>query len=135
MATLSANAGKPQPIIDCHCHAGKGDGFTGPWDTDAPLHAYLRRAAASGIERTILLPAFSSDYGEANRDLAKIVARAPHRLQAFAMVHAARDRGRIHELVATAVQRHGSRWSPRSAARRTDLDPGPAAADDRGIPG
>jgi len=22
-------------IIDSHCHAGKGDGLTGPWDTDA----------------------------------------------------------------------------------------------------
>ena len=21
------------PIIDCHCHAGTGDGLTGPWDT------------------------------------------------------------------------------------------------------
>ncbi|NLD68505.1 MAG: amidohydrolase family protein [Limnobacter sp.] len=96
-------------IVDCHCHAGKGDGFTGPWDTDAPLGAYLRRAAAAGIDRTILLPAFSSDYGEANRALARIVARAPHRLQAFAMVHAARDRGRIHELVETAVKRYAFR--------------------------
>ena len=24
-------------IIDCHCHAGKGDGLTAPADTDAPL--------------------------------------------------------------------------------------------------
>ena len=31
-------------IIDCHCHAGKGDGLTGPWDTRAPLDRYLRRA-------------------------------------------------------------------------------------------
>ncbi|HEU0302639.1 MAG TPA: hypothetical protein VFR37_24475 [Longimicrobium sp.] len=26
-------------IIDSHCHAGKGGGLTGPWDTDAPLRA------------------------------------------------------------------------------------------------
>ena len=32
-------------IIDCHCHAGKGDGLTGPWDTAAPLEKYLRWAA------------------------------------------------------------------------------------------
>ena len=38
-------------IIDCHCHAGQGDGFSGPWDTDAPLHAYLQRAARAGIAR------------------------------------------------------------------------------------
>jgi hypothetical protein len=24
-------------IIDCHCHSGKGDLLTGPWDTDAPI--------------------------------------------------------------------------------------------------
>ena len=35
-------------IIDCHCHAGKGDGLTGPWDTAAPLDKYLRRAARAG---------------------------------------------------------------------------------------
>jgi hypothetical protein len=30
-------------IIDCHWHAGKGDGLTGPWDTRAPLEKYIRR--------------------------------------------------------------------------------------------
>ena len=37
-------AGDSQMIIDSHCHAGQGDGLTGPWDTSAPLGAYLRRA-------------------------------------------------------------------------------------------
>ena len=46
-------------IIDCHCHAGKGDGLTGPWDTSAPLEHYLRRAAEAGIERTVRLPRFT----------------------------------------------------------------------------
>jgi uncharacterized protein len=94
-------------IIDCHCHAGQGDGFTGPWDTDAPLHAYLQRAARAGIERTVLLPAFHSDYAVANRALARIVARAPQRLIGFAMVHAARDRGRVLPMLRTAIERDG----------------------------
>ena len=34
-------------IIDSHCHAGKGDGLTGPWDTNASLDSYLRRAYES----------------------------------------------------------------------------------------
>ena len=42
-------------IIDCHCHAGKGDGLTGPWDTAAPLDKYLRWAAKAGIDRTVHL--------------------------------------------------------------------------------
>jgi hypothetical protein len=28
-------------IVGCHCHAGKGDGLTGPWDTRAPLGKYI----------------------------------------------------------------------------------------------
>ena len=55
-------------IIDCHCHAGKGDGLTGPWDTDATLDLYLKRAERAGIERTVLFAAFHSDYAIANRE-------------------------------------------------------------------
>ena len=94
-------------IIDCHCHAGKGDGFTGPWDTAAPLDAYLRRAARAGIARTVLLPAFHSDYRVANRALARIVAARPDRFFGFAMVHAERDRGRVGPMIAEAVREHG----------------------------
>jgi hypothetical protein len=31
--------------IDCHCHAGPGDGFAGPWNTAAPLEPHLERSA------------------------------------------------------------------------------------------
>lgn len=48
-------------IIDCHCHAGTGDGLTGPWDTRAPLKAYLQRASQAGIRRTVLFAAFTSN--------------------------------------------------------------------------
>lgn len=41
-------------IIDCHCHAGKGDLLTNPWDTDAPLDTYLRRAKVAGIDKTVI---------------------------------------------------------------------------------
>ena len=50
-------------IINCHCHAGKGDGLTSPWDTAAPLDKYLVRAAAQArITQTVLFAAFHSDY-------------------------------------------------------------------------
>jgi uncharacterized protein len=94
-------------IIDAHCHAGKGDGLTGPWDTDAPLAAYLARAGAAGITHAVLFAAFSSDYARANAELAAIVARAPRRFWGFCFVHARRDRGRIGALVRTAVTRYG----------------------------
>lgn len=96
-------------IIDCHCHAGKGDGLTGPWDTDAPLEAYLGRARKAGIERTVLFAAFHSDYAEANRQVARIVASRPDQFFGFAFVHPERDRGRVAALVRTAVLRYGFR--------------------------
>ncbi len=94
-------------IIDCHCHAGSGDGLTGPWDTRAPLDQYALRAARAGIDRTVLLAAFHSDYALANREVARIVASRPERYYAFVFVHPARDSGRVFALVQTAVRRYG----------------------------
>ena len=96
-------------IIDGHCHAGKGDGLTGPWDTSAPLEAYLRRAREAGVNRTVLFAAFHSDYAEANQQVARIVASRPDRFYGFAFVHPERDRGRVAALVRTAVHKYGFR--------------------------
>ncbi|HNO75936.1 amidohydrolase family protein [Nitrosomonas mobilis] len=94
-------------IIDCHCHAGMGDGLTGPWDTRAPLQDYLRRAAAARIHRTVLFAAFNSNYAVANQQVARIVASNPGRFYGFAFVHAERDRGHVHERVGIAVKHYG----------------------------
>ncbi len=96
-------------IIDCHCHAGHGDGLTGPWDTSAPLTKYLRRASRAGIERTVLFPAFHSDYMVANNEVSKIVDRDRHRFIGFCFVHPVRDRGRVEKLVRLFVERRGFR--------------------------
>src|SRR5471030_2478350 len=93
-------------IIDSHCHAGKGDGLTGPWDTSAPLSKYLRRATRAGIDRTVLFSAFHSNYSVANRAVARIVASRPGRFYGFAFVHPQRDRGRIFAMVKEAVQQY-----------------------------
>jgi predicted TIM-barrel fold metal-dependent hydrolase len=96
-------------IVDCHCHAGLGDGLTGPWDTEARLGRYLARAARAGIARTVVFPTFHSDYAVANRQVARIVARSRGRLYGFAFVHSARDAGRVQALVREAVERHDFR--------------------------
>lgn len=96
-------------IIDCHCHAGRGDGLSGPWDTAATLEPYLRRAEHAGIGRTVIFAPFHSDYRVANRVVAGIVARNPDRFYGFAFVHAARDQRRIRELVREAVEEFGFR--------------------------
>lgn len=92
-------------IIDAHCHAGTGDGLTGPWDTAAPLHAYLRRAAATGITHTVLFAPLTSDYARANREVARIVLGQPRRFLGFAFVNPLTDRGRIAAMVTEAVDR------------------------------
>ena len=91
-------------IIDSHCHAGKGDGMTDPWNTDAPLGSYLRRARRAGIGRTIVFPAFHSDYAKANGQLAALVRKYDPHLIGFAFVHCARDAGRIGPMVERAVR-------------------------------
>jgi len=92
-------------IIDCHCHAGKGDLLTGPWDTDAPIERYLWRARAAGIDKTVIFSPFHSNYRQANANTARIVAQYPDRFIGFAFVHAQRDRGRIYQTIEEAVIR------------------------------
>ncbi|HEX7334094.1 MAG TPA: amidohydrolase family protein [Pyrinomonadaceae bacterium] len=94
-------------IIDCHCHAGKGDGLTGPWDTNAPLGKYLLRAARAGIDRTVLFAAFHSDYAVANREVARILRSRPDRFYGFAFINPKRDAGRVQAMIEEAVMRHG----------------------------
>jgi predicted TIM-barrel fold metal-dependent hydrolase len=94
-------------IIDCHCHAGKGDGLTAPADTDAPLGQYLARAQAAGIDRTVIFAAFADDYRRANRIIGRMVAAQPDRLMGFAFVHPVADKGRIAEMVVEAVDELG----------------------------
>ncbi len=83
--------------------------MTAPWNTRAPLSAYLRRARRAGISRTVVFPAFQTDYVEGNREVARIVGKCPNRLIGFAMVHAGRDTGRIVPMLREAVEKHGFR--------------------------
>ncbi len=94
-------------IIDCHCHAGHGDGLVGPWDTNAPLDKYLPRAAQAGLQRTVLFAAFHSDYAVANAEVARLVASRPERFYGFAFVHPERDRGRVGAMIEQAVRQYG----------------------------
>jgi uncharacterized protein len=87
------------PVVDAHCHAGHGDGLTGPWDTEACLDRYMARAKEAGIDRTVLLAPLTSDYRAANREVGAMVAAQPRRYLGFAFVNPVADRGRVGELV------------------------------------
>ena len=94
-------------IIDSHCHAGKGNGFTGPWDTDASLTNYMEWAGEYNIAKTVLFAAFHSDYARANAEVSKIVHSLPSRFMGYAFVHAVRNAGVIFSMVNRAVQQYG----------------------------
>jgi predicted TIM-barrel fold metal-dependent hydrolase len=96
-------------ILDGHCHAGRGERLTAPWNTVAPLGTYLRRARAAGIDRTVVFAPFADDYARANAEVARIVRHHPGRLVGYACVHPRRDAGRVRELVGQAVREWGFR--------------------------
>lgn len=93
-------------IIDCHCHAGEGDGLHGPWDTRANLGRFLRWSEEAGISHTVLFAAFHTDYVAANRVVASIVKRQPAKFSGFAFVHPEVDRGRVKSMIREAVEEH-----------------------------
>ncbi|QLE55458.1 amidohydrolase family protein [Nostoc sp. TCL26-01] len=94
-------------IIDCHCHAGKGDLLTGPWDTNAPMEVYLKRAKTAGIDKTVIFSPFHSNYEHANANTARIAKQYPGRFLCFATIHPQRDKGRIYRLIKQAVTQWG----------------------------
>ncbi|WP_433158555.1 amidohydrolase family protein [Kribbella sp. CA-247076] len=98
-------------VVDSHCHAGLGDGFTkpwdkpwnkpwdNPWDPDTSLDRYRERAREAGIDRTVLLAPLTTDYRRANRVVGELVTAAPRRFLGFAFVNPVADRGRIGAMV------------------------------------
>jgi predicted TIM-barrel fold metal-dependent hydrolase len=96
-------------IIDCHCHAGKGELLTAPWNTNAPIETYLRRAQEAGIQRTVVFPLLQVNNARANAEVARLVQRYPNRLVGFAFVHPTLDASRMHSMVERAVQEWGFR--------------------------
>ena len=97
-------------IIDCHCHAGKGDGLTGPWDTAAPLGKYLRvggcvRDHAHGsLRRVPLRLRRRQSRGRAHRGEEPCPV---HRLRV--RPSGSRPRARAPRSCATAVEQYGFR--------------------------
>jgi hypothetical protein len=122
MAMTGASAARLAPVIDAHCHAGPGDGFTGPRDPRARLDRYLRRCDEAGIVRSNLFAAFHSDYTVANDAVGRIAARRPDRFYGFPL-------STPSGTGAGSCPWCCERWprSPFSGSRRTDTTLAPAA--------
>ncbi len=89
-------------IIDCHCHAGRGDRMSGPWDKRADLTVYLQRCDAAGISRSVVFAALALDYRAGNDDVAALLRAHQRRLLAFVFLD-----GRMSWLdVETEIRKH-----------------------------
>ena len=103
------------PIIDAHCHAGKGlnygkDGATSdPWTTfNDPMWA-LRRADEAGIDKTIIFPINNTTYRAANEEIASYVRRWPERFIGFAKHDSRTEAGQIRDMLRREVRELGLR--------------------------
>ena len=95
-------------IVDAHVHAGIGRGpLTAPWNAEARLGRYRRRADAAGIDVSILVGLFQPDTSVANRQVGEIVSREPDRFVGFVSVHPKRDAGGVGRIVDDAIERWG----------------------------
>jgi uncharacterized protein len=96
-------------IIDAHCHAGRGDILSAPWDTDAPIGPHLERAREAGIARTVVFPISNVDMDAANEEVAALVAANPRELIGWYRIHPIRQAGRVRGLLEKAVRQWGYR--------------------------
>lgn len=95
-----------QLIIDSHCHAGKGDGLTGPWDTSASINNFMKWSEEAGIDKTVVFAAFNSDFEKANEKVGKLVTKYPNKFYGYAFVNARNDKGRIFEMVWNTMKKY-----------------------------
>ncbi len=81
--------------------------MTAPWNTVAPLRAYLRRARAPASTERWSSPRFIATTRGLMPRWRGIVAASGGRLMGFAFVHSSRDAGRIFTMVEHAVRQWG----------------------------
>lgn len=96
-------AGKP-PVVDAHCHAGRGQAMSAPWSTRASVETTLRHMAEAGIDRTIIFPINNHEYEKPNREIAEICGRHPDKFIGFAKHDPQNEAGRIRSLLMHEVK-------------------------------
>jgi predicted TIM-barrel fold metal-dependent hydrolase len=94
-------------IVDCHCHAGKGETMTAPWTSYADPKVTLRRADEAGIDKTVIFPISNPTYEKANQEIADLVAKYPERFIGFAKHDPVSEAGRIRRMLTKEVREMG----------------------------
>jgi uncharacterized protein len=106
-AELAQEAKPDGLIIDCHCHAGKGETMTAPWTSYADPKVTLRRAQEAGIDKTVIFPISNPTYTKANREIADLVSKYPDRFIGFAKHDPVSEAGKIREMLTKEVREMG----------------------------
>jgi uncharacterized protein len=101
------------PVIDAHCHAGRGMNYgrsgSDPWTDYNDPEWTLQRMAEAGIDRTILFPINNTSYREANIEIAGYVRRWPSKFIGFAKHDQVREAGKIRDMLRHEVHDLGLR--------------------------
>jgi len=101
------------PIIDAHCHAGKGLNFgkgdprSAPWTTFNDPERVLRQADAAGISRTVIFPINNTTFEKVNEEVAGYVRRYRGKFIGFAKHDPKTEAGKIRELLTREVRELG----------------------------
>jgi uncharacterized protein len=103
----------PPRVIDAHCHAGKGlnygreDALSAPWTTYNDPERIVRKAAAVGIDRSIIFPISNTTYEKANEEIAGYVRKYAGKLVGFAKHDPKAEAGKIRALLTREVRELG----------------------------
>jgi uncharacterized protein len=95
------------PVIDAHCHAGKGQAMSAPWTTRADVEVTLRHMAEAGIDRTVIFPINNTSFEKPNQEIAEICGRYPGKFIGFAKHDPQNEAGRIGPMLRREVESLG----------------------------
>jgi uncharacterized protein len=95
------------PIIDAHCHAGKGEAMSAPWSSYADPEITLRRAEEAGIDKTVIFPINNPTYEKANQEISRTVAQYPGKFIGFAKHDPESEAGKIKRLLTYEIKELG----------------------------
>jgi len=115
LATSLVHTPHETPVIDVHCHAGRGMHYgaqpdtADPWTTFNDPRWLLRQADAAGVDRCVIFPITNRTYERANEEIAGYVRRWPERFIGFAKHDPVTEAGRIERLLRREVEELGLR--------------------------